>query len=153
MRVVAVTRAMERRSRPATYGTATRLARTVHALVGRPHGWRFQAIQEELDISEGKLLGTSPPAGASWCGRRAGRSSGSCAAATAASSALTVFQFLEGTVLKDGLRDLWEGFHRTLPPVQARLQHFDRKFFDMDRLCGPLARGRRTQIRPIYARD
>src|SRR5439155_11092408 len=43
-------------SRPATYGTATRLARIVYGLMGRPHGWSFEAIQEELAISERTLL-------------------------------------------------------------------------------------------------
>src|SRR5438876_11070411 len=43
-------------SRPATYGTATRLARIVYGLVGRPYGWSFEAIQEELSISERTLL-------------------------------------------------------------------------------------------------
>ena len=44
------------RSRPATYNTATRLARIVLGLVGRPTGWSFQAIQNELRISERTLL-------------------------------------------------------------------------------------------------
>ncbi len=43
-------------SRPATYHTATRLARIVHGLVGRPYGWSFDAIQTELGISERTLL-------------------------------------------------------------------------------------------------
>src|SRR5258705_6988791 len=52
----ALKRAVKTRSRPPTYGTATRLARIVHGLVGRPHGWSFEAIQEELGISERTLL-------------------------------------------------------------------------------------------------
>ena len=44
--------------------------------------------------------------------------------------ALTVFQFLDGTVLKDGVEDLWRRFYRTLTLTQqARLANFDRKFY------------------------
>src|SRR5882724_1420904 len=49
-------RRVKPRSRPATYGTATRLARIVHGLLGRPYGWSFDAIQDELAISERTLL-------------------------------------------------------------------------------------------------
>src|SRR5947208_12094915 len=49
-------RAVKTPSRPATYGTATRLARIVYGLLGRPYGWSFDAIQDELRISERTLL-------------------------------------------------------------------------------------------------
>ena len=85
MRGAAVKGSMERRSRPATYGTGTRLSPIVYGLVGRPHGWGFEAIQEELDISERTLLRY-----VAACRREmvdaAGRSSRSCAAASDASS-------------------------------------------------------------------
>src|SRR5439155_13937046 len=49
-------RAVKTPSRPATYGTATRLARIVYGLLGRPYGWSFDAIQDELAVSERTLL-------------------------------------------------------------------------------------------------
>src|SRR5262249_15471850 len=46
--------------------------------------------------------------------------------------ALTVCQFLDGTVLKDGVEDLWQRFYRMLTPgQQARLADFDRKFYSI----------------------
>jgi hypothetical protein len=36
--------------------TTTRLARIVHGLLSRPHGWSFDAIQAELSISGRTLL-------------------------------------------------------------------------------------------------
>ena len=41
--------------RKPTYGAATRLARLVHELRERPNGWSFEAIQEELRITERTL--------------------------------------------------------------------------------------------------
>ena len=44
--------------------------------------------------------------------------------------ALSVLQFLEGTILKDGVEELWDAFHRTLPPAQQhRLVDLQKKFF------------------------
>jgi len=142
---------MRRPSRPATYRTATRLARIVHGLAARPHGWPFQAIQEELDISERTLLRYLAA-----CRRELTLPDGEpiievvrrgdrrvlrlASAARAAEStvyqtlsfyfALTVVRFLDGTILKEGAESLWEAFYRLVPPAQQpRLAHFEQKFF------------------------
>lgn len=139
------------RSRPATYNTATRLARIVLGLVGRPTGWSFQAIQNELRISERTLLRyvaacrkeLTTPDGAPLLevarhGERrslrladAVRTTGSTAyQALSFYFALSVLQFLDGTILKDGVEDLWQAFHRTLPPAQqTRLANLQKQFF------------------------
>ena len=44
--------------------------------------------------------------------------------------ALSVFQFLDGTVVKEGVTDLWDRFQRSVPGAQrARLADFRRKFY------------------------
>ena len=45
---------MTTRRRP-TYGAATRLARLLFELLSRPYGWSFEAIQDQLGISERTL--------------------------------------------------------------------------------------------------
>jgi hypothetical protein len=43
---------------------------------------------------------------------------------------LSVFQFLDGSVIKDGVDGLWERLRRALPTRPARgLGHFARKFY------------------------
>jgi len=141
-------------SRRPTYGAATRLARIVHGLLDRPHGWSFAAIEEELDISERTLLRylsvcreelvdrNGKPILESF--RRGDRRMLRIAAAAPAQEsgayevlllyfALSVFRFLDGTVLKEGVEGLWQRLHRSLPKnQQIRLAHFDRKFFAVD---------------------
>lgn len=146
-----MTKRVHPRSRPATYGTAIRVARIVYELGQRPHGWSFQAIQDELRISERTLLRylaacrkelTTPDGRPLLEVVRRGdrrmlrlaegaRTSGSTAyQALALYFALTVLQFLEGTILKDGVADLWEAFERSLPSSQReRLKDLPRKFF------------------------
>ena len=146
-----MTKRVHPRSRPATYGTAIRVARIVYELGQRPHGWSFQAIQDELRISERTLLRylaacrkeLTGPDGAPLLevvrrgDRRslrladAARAPGSTAyQALALYFAMTVLQFLEGTILKDGVTDLWEAFERTLPSAQrSRLTDLSRKFY------------------------
>src|SRR5262245_59630888 len=146
-------RRMKPRSRPATYGTGIRLARILYGLVGRPHGWSFAAIQEEMGISERTLLrylavfrrelvdaGGQPLLEVVRRGERRVLRPADAARTPESTSyqalsfyfALTVFQFLDGTVLKDGVEDLWERFHRTLPSSQQqRLADFDRKFYSV----------------------
>ncbi|MCW5893925.1 MAG: WYL domain-containing protein [bacterium] len=139
------------KSRPATYTSATRMARVLYGLLSRPHGWSFAAIQDELGISERTLLRYlaacrkelvdergNPVFEAVQRGDR--RVVRLCGAARDVDStayqvlsfyfALSVFRFLEGTVLKEGVDDLWEAFRRTLPPARReRLQAFERKFY------------------------
>lgn len=144
---------MPARSRPATYRTATRLARIVHGLLSRPHGWSFDAIEDELAISErtlfrylaacrkelvdadGRPLLEVVRRGERRVLRLADAARASDSTSYQALSfyfALTVFQFLDGTILKDGVDDLWRQFYRTLPPgQQSRLVGFDRKFYSV----------------------
>ncbi|HZP41984.1 MAG TPA: WYL domain-containing protein [Candidatus Binatia bacterium] len=144
---------MRPRSRPATYRTATRLARIVHGLLSRPHGWSFAAIQDELAISERTLLRYLAACRTELVDaegrpllevvrrgdRRVVRLADAARAADSTSYqalsfyfALSVFQFLDGTILKDGVEDLWRQFYRALPPgQQSRLAHFDRKFYSV----------------------
>ncbi len=140
------------RSRPATYRTAVRLLRVLHGLLDRPWGWSFDGIENELRVSQRTL--------ARYVGafrdfvdedgrpiievfRRGDRRFLRLAASvrTPESSsyqalsfyfALTVFQFLDGTVLKDGVEDLWRRFLERIPRDQRpRLADFDRKFFSI----------------------
>jgi predicted DNA-binding transcriptional regulator YafY len=141
------------RSRRATYGAATRIARIVHGLLDRPRGWGFRAIARELSISERTLLRYL-----SACARelvddagrplievvkrgdeRVVRFASPLAAPTSTAYqtlalyfAISVFDFLDGTVLKDGVRDLWEKFLRVVPASERpRLSGFERKFYSV----------------------
>jgi predicted DNA-binding transcriptional regulator YafY len=142
---------MATRQRTPTYGAATRLARILHELHARRYGWSFQGIQDTLGISERTLLrylavcrrelvnGKGQPLlevirrGS----RRLLRLSDAVAPGEASSYellflyfALSVFQFLDGTVIKDGVAGLWDRLWRGLPlSQQARLGDFARKFY------------------------
>ncbi len=137
--------------RKPTYGAATRLARLLLGLQGRAHGWSFAAVQEELAISERTLLrylaigrrelvdAAGQPVIESF--RRGERRFLRLSQATELGEstvyqvlffyfAQSVFQFLDGTVIRDGVDDLWERFLRSVPGAQrARLSDFRRKFF------------------------
>ena len=142
---------MATRRRTPTYGAATRLARIVHELHARRYGWSLEGIQQALDISERTLLRYL-----SVCRRELVDSKGepllevirrgprrllrlSDAVPPAESSSfellffyfsLSVFQFLDGTVIKDGVDGLWERLWRALPRGQQdRLGDFARKFY------------------------
>ena len=141
------------RSRPPTYGMGTRLARILFGLFGRPWGWSFSAIRDEIGISERTLLryvaacrrGLVDAEGRPLLEvirrgeRRVLRLADSARAPESTSYqalsfyfALTVFRFLDGTIIKEGIDDLWERFRRALPaPQQNRLADFDRKFFSI----------------------
>lgn len=141
-------------ARKPTYGAAMRLARLVHGLMERPHGWSFDAIQTEFDISERTLMRYLAVSREEFVDRR-GRplievfSRGPRRMLRFATHdqgpestayeilflyfALTVVRFLDGTVLKDGVEGLWERLQRTLPATQRRrLSDFDRKFFSVE---------------------
>jgi predicted DNA-binding transcriptional regulator YafY len=123
----------------------------MYGLLSRPYGWSFEAIQTELRISERTLLRYL-----SACRRelvdargtpilevqRRGERRLLCLAADARHDgttsyqalsfyfALTVLAFLDGTIVKEGVEDLWERFRKALPPKQqARLGDFERKFY------------------------
>jgi len=140
-----------RPARKPTYGAATRLARLLLGLQGRAHGWSFAAVEEALGISERTLLrylaiGRRELVGADGQPVIESFRRGdqrllrlSQAAQLGESTvyqvlffyfALSVFQFLDGTVIRDGVDDLWERFLRSVPGAQrARLGDLRRKFF------------------------
>lgn len=153
--VAAPARAKRRRrqpkARPATYGGGSRMIRLLHGLYGRPHGWRFDAICDELSISERTLLrylavfrrtlvdrsGNPLIETARRGERRVLRLADHTLVGEPTAYqvlflyfSLAVFQFLEGTVIRDGVADLWDRFARSLPTGQRRsLDQFPRKFF------------------------
>jgi predicted DNA-binding transcriptional regulator YafY len=142
---------MQPRSRPPTYGTATRLARILYGLLSRPYGWALGAIQDELSISERTLLRYLAACRKELVDargepileivrrgeRRLLRFSDAVHSPETTSYqalsfyfALTVLSFLDGTIMKEGVADLWERFRKALPPrQQARLADFGRKFY------------------------
>jgi proteasome accessory factor B len=139
------------RSRPATYGAAARLARIVYGLAERPGGWSLAAIRETLGISQrtleryvatlrAQLVGPDGrpavevvrrgEARALRFGRRDGATDATAYQALSLYLALTVVRFLEGTVLEQGVEDLWAQLYARLPhPWRARIADFDRKFY------------------------
>jgi predicted DNA-binding transcriptional regulator YafY len=142
---------MATRRRKPTYGAATRLARIVHELHGRRYGWSLEGIQQALDISERTLLryvavcrqelvdskGQPLLEVVRRGSRRLLRLSDTVAPGESSSYellffyfALSVFQFLDGTVIKDGVEGLWERLWRALPRAQQEhLGDFSRKFY------------------------
>jgi predicted DNA-binding transcriptional regulator YafY len=144
-------RAVKSRSRPATYGTAIRVARILWGLINRPYGWSLEAIQNELRVSDRTLLryvkvcreelvdarGRPIVELVRRGERRLLRLADSARAPDSTSYqalsfyfALTVLQFLDGTILKEGVDDLWERFRKGLPRAhQAQLADFQRKFY------------------------
>ncbi|MGH3639609.1 MAG: helix-turn-helix transcriptional regulator, partial [Mycobacterium sp.] len=137
--------------RKPTYHAATRLARLVHELWKRPVGWSFDAAAAELNISPRTLMrylaacreqlvdGEGRPLVETF--RKGERRYLKLAESAQMGDstvyqvisfyfALSVFQFLDGTVLKDGVADLWERFSKTLRGAQAqRVADFARKFY------------------------
>lgn len=142
---------MDKVRRKPTYGAATRMARIVLELAAHPFGWNLDAIQRKLDISERTLAryiaacraGLLDHAGrpmievVDYGQRRALRFAQSISKAdsTAWQAAalffsLTLLRFLEGTVLKEGVENLWDRLYRGLSPTQlARLRDLHKKFY------------------------
>jgi predicted DNA-binding transcriptional regulator YafY len=137
--------------RKPTYGTATRLARIILGLLERPYGWSFEAIQDELGIGERTLLRYLAA-----CRREVVDNKGRPVIEVVRRGprrfvriaeparpldanpyqvlflyfALSVFQFLEGTVIEQGVEELWERFYKGLPAAQRqRLADFPKKFY------------------------
>jgi len=120
-------------------------------LVERPHGWSFSAVQDELGIGERTLMrylaacrkevtdrfGKPIVEVVRYDKRRLLRLARPSSTNNANAYevlylyfALSVFQFLEGTVIKEGIDHLWERFYRGLPKQQRlRLGDFPRKFY------------------------
>ncbi|MCK6553303.1 WYL domain-containing protein [Candidatus Binatia bacterium] len=129
------------------------MARIVHGLHQRPGGWSFDAIRAELDISERTLLRYVRACREELVdererclvevvrrgNRRILRLAGQPAALEAEGNlfellylyfALTVFQFLEGTVIKESVDGLWKRILENLPrPLRLRLADFQLKFY------------------------
>jgi len=142
--------AVKQRRKP-TYPAAMRLARIAVELGSRPYGWSFQSIRKELGISERTLLryvAVCRTELLDWTGRpiievvqrgsarwlRLNSSSRSPDANPYRAASLyfmmTLLKFLEGTVIKESVEDLWERSFENLPAHdQLQLTDFDRKFY------------------------
>src|SRR5260370_1716650 len=130
---------------------ALRMARIAFELPSHPFGWSLEAIQRDLDISE-RTLKRYLAAGKDALVDRLGRpyfkvvsdggktklrlpafqkpvESGAYQAVSLYFT-LTLLKFLEGTVLKEGIEDLWDKFAKSLPPFErADLATLDKKFY------------------------
>jgi predicted DNA-binding transcriptional regulator YafY len=127
------------------------MARIAFELPSHPFGWPLDAIQRELDISE-RTLKRYLAAGKEGLADKMGRpyfqvvSDGgktklrlpafqkpvefTAYQAVSLFFTLTLLKFLEGTVLEEGIEDLWEKFAKNLPAFErADLGALDRKFY------------------------
>ncbi len=142
---------MRRERRKPTYGAATRLARIVLQLASNPWGMSFESIQRRFSISERTLmryvaacrrhlvddLGRPMVEVVSRGTRRYLRLArlDQAPPSTAYQTAslyfmLTVLKFLEGTVIKEGIEDLWERVYAGVPEAQRTpIRDLDRKFY------------------------
>lgn len=138
-------------SRKPTYGAANRLARIVYGVLTRPHGWSFDAIVEDLGISERTLYrylhalkeladyrGRPLFQGVRYDSRRVLRLAQDVPVPDSVGAydvaflyfALSVFQFLDGTVIREGVDGLWKRFAKGLTERdRARLAEFPKKFY------------------------
>src|SRR5580700_5825273 len=127
------------------------MARIAFELPSHPFGWPLDAIQRELDISE-RTLKRYLAAGKEGLADKMGRpyfqvvSDGgktklrlpafqkpvefTAYQAVSLFFTLTLLKFLEGTVLEEGIEDLWDKFKQSLPAFErADLGALDRKFY------------------------
>jgi len=171
--------------RKPSYGAALRMARIAFELQAHPFGWPLEDIQRELGVSERTLKRYLAAAKATLVDRlrrpyfdvvadgakprlrlRAAHKPVQSTAYQAASFyfTLAILKFLEGTVLKDGVDDLWQKFAKNLPVFErADLGTLDRKFYaiqyapkdyhGMDHLLNPIVAGliREYRLRIEYA--
>ncbi|MGH7931577.1 MAG: helix-turn-helix transcriptional regulator [Candidatus Binataceae bacterium] len=142
---------MARKGRRPTYGSATRIAQLLLELRERRLGWRFEAICHRFDISE-RTLARYIEALKSGFLKRYGQpvievvsrgngrmlrfidpheTPGSNAfEAASLFFTLTILRFLSGTVLEQGVEDLWDRVYEAMPPSQRmRLEDLQRKFY------------------------
>jgi predicted DNA-binding transcriptional regulator YafY len=137
--------------RKPTYPAATRLARIALELQSRPFGWGLEAIQDELRIAPRTLArylavcrhelvdldGRPMIEVVKRGGRRLLRLAESTRSAEPTVYQAVVLYFtlsmiasLEGTVLKEGVEDLWDRLSAALSPAQRpRLANVARKFY------------------------
>jgi proteasome accessory factor B len=142
---------MATKGRRPTYPAALNMARIAVELGSHPYGWSFEAIESELNISERTLLryiSALRDGLRDWMGRpifevvhegsrrrlRISSSSRSTDSnpyrAASLYFTMTLLQFLEGTVMKESVEDLWDRSFKNLPAhEQERITDFDRKFF------------------------
>jgi predicted DNA-binding transcriptional regulator YafY len=142
------------KGRRPTYRTATRLAQLVLELRNRPYGWSFEAICSRFGISERTLLRYINALKASQGGRFgqprvevvtrgdrrmlrfADAHEGPASNAFEAASlffTLTILRFLSGTVLEQGVEDLWDRVCQRMTPSQrVRLEDIRRKFYTVE---------------------
>ncbi len=134
-----------------SYPAALRMARIAFELPSHPFGWPLDAIQRELRISE-RTLKRYLTAGKEALVDRHGKpyfqvvsdggkpklrlpASRKPVESTAYQAVslyftLAILKFLEGTVLKEGIEELWETFSKSLPAYErADLGALDRKFY------------------------
>ncbi len=137
--------------RKPSYPAALRMARIAFELPSHPFGWPLDAIQRELGISD-RTLKRYLAAGKEALVDRLGRpyfqvvSDGgkpklrmpafrkplesTAYQAVSLYFTLAILRFLEGTVLEEGIEDLWETFSKSLPAYErADLATLDRKFY------------------------
>jgi predicted DNA-binding transcriptional regulator YafY len=171
--------------RKPSYPAALRMARIAFELPSHPFGWSLDAIQRDLCISE-RTLKRYLAAAKDTLADRLGRpyfqvvSNGGKTKLRQPASAkvlestayqamslyftLTILRFLEGTVLKEGIEDLWEKFTKGLPAFErADLGSLDKKFYAipyapkdyraLGHLLAPIIRGliREYRLRIDYA--
>lgn len=142
--------------RKPTYGAATRLARLVHELRERPNGWSFEAIQEELRITERTLARYLEACRRELVdhrerpllevvrrgnGRYVRLAEAHASPASTDYEVLTLFftlrlaRVLEGTVFESVNKDLWDKMLKTVPATaRRRLENADRKFYALAHL-------------------
>lgn len=142
--------------RKPTYGAATRLARLVHELRERPNGWSFEAIQEDLHITERTLaryleacrrelvdhrerpLLEVVRRGERRFVRLAEHQSSPASTdyeVLALFFTLRLARVLEGTVFESVNQDLWGKMMKTVPATaRRRLENADRKFYALAHL-------------------
>lgn len=137
--------------RSPTYKSGVRMARIIFELFDRPLGWSLESIQRDLGVTERTLqryLEIFKRGLADRRGRplvevltradkrllrlaRHGQAPDSNAySAASLFFMLTVLRFLDGTILKQGVDDLWERVRKALPLGQRDLlNNIERKFF------------------------
>ncbi|MGH8012742.1 MAG: helix-turn-helix transcriptional regulator [Candidatus Binataceae bacterium] len=145
---------MAHKGRLPTYHTAIRLARLVLELRERRYGWRFDAICRHFKISERTLLRYIKALKSSLDGRdgsptievmerdehrvlrfAAPHEAPHSNAFEAASLffTLTILRFLSGTVLEQGVEDLWDRVYEGMTSSQRlRLDDLQRKFYTIE---------------------
>ncbi len=145
---------MARERRKPSYEAATRLAAIMLQLSDQPWGVSFGALQRRFSISErtlmryaaacrkklldkaGRPLVEVVPRGSQRYLRLA-RFNGAPPSTTYQAASLyfvlTLLKFLDQTVIKEGVEDLWERVRRDVPgSQQLTLADLDRKFYSVD---------------------